>query len=271
MNAQWALRGVVKTAMNPLTCRALARLLGYPDDALREQLPELRSVFEAERAFSSDARVALDSLVGWLAARDRYEAQEAYVDCFDRGRSTSLWLFEHVHGDSRERGQAMVDLARTYEAAELYLDEGELPDYLPVVLEFASTQSAAIARSFLQETAPIVAALQAALLQRGSRYAFAIGAVLELAGERVGSWTLPPRARDASAVSGPGSAQESASASAFASTPVELPLDETWAEPPAFDGCSLAGQSRPAASQPIHIVRRREDAAPPAPGPGASS
>jgi nitrate reductase delta subunit len=236
----------MKAAMNPLSCRALARLLGYPDDALRMQLPELRAALQAERAFSSDARGALDALVHWLAASDRYEVQEAYVDCFDRGRSTSLWLFEHVHGDSRERGPAMVDLARTYEAAELYLDEGELPDYLPVVLEFASTQSPEIARSFLRETAPILASLHGALVRRGSRYSAAIGAVLELAGERVAHAELP------------------------AAEAVEPPLDATWAEPPAFDGCSLTGQSRPGTPQPIHIVRRR-DAAPPAPGPGAST
>ncbi|MCD6681685.1 MAG: nitrate reductase molybdenum cofactor assembly chaperone [Burkholderiaceae bacterium] len=251
--------------MNPLSCRALARLLGYPGDDLRAQLPELHAVLQAERAFSSDAHVALDAFAGWLVESDRYEVQEVYVDCFDRGRSTSLWLFEHVHGDSRERGQAMVDLARTYEAAGLYLDEGELPDYLPVVLEFASTQSASIARSFLQETAPILATLHAALLQRGSRYAFAIGAVLELAGEHVDSWSLPAGGQDASAMS------RSPSASAVAAASAELPLDETWAEPPAFDGCSLAGQSRPDTPQPIHIVRRRGNPTPPADGRGASS
>lgn len=253
--------------MNPLTCRALARLLGYPDDALRAQLTELRVVLHAERAFSSDALDALDALVGWLAVSDRYEVQEAYVDCFDRGRATSLWLFEHVHGDSRERGQAMVDLARTYEAAELYLDEGELPDYLPVVLEFASTQSSAIARSFLRETAPILATLHAAVLRRGSRYAAAIGAVLELAGQRVASRPLPPATQTGPSTSGsrPGVPVEPPEPASE-----ELPLDATWAEPPAFDGCSLTGQSRPGTPQPIHIVRRR-DVAPSAPNPGAST
>ncbi len=236
----------MKPALNPLSCRALARLLGYPDDALRAQLHELRAVLDVEPAFSADARAVLRALVDWLAGADRYAAQEAYVECFDRGRSTSLWLFEHVHGDSRERGQAMVDLALTYEAAGLYLDEGELPDYLPVVLEFASTQSPEIARSFLRETAPILASLHGALVRRGSRYSAAIGAVLELAGERVAHVELPSQ------------------------PPIEPPLDETWAEPPAFDGCSLAGQSRPDTPQPIHIVRKRGDAASPAPGPGAS-
>ncbi|MCD6673506.1 MAG: nitrate reductase molybdenum cofactor assembly chaperone [Burkholderiaceae bacterium] len=261
----------MKAAMNPLSCRALARLLGYPDDALRVQLPELRAALQAERAFSPAARGALDALVHWLAASDRYEVQEAYVDCFDRGRSTSLWLFEHVHGDSRERGQAMVDLARTYEAAELYLGEGELPDYLPVVLEFASTQSPEIARSFLRETAPILASLHGALVRRGSRYSAAIGAALELAGERV-AHAAPPAEEAVEPFHEAGvEPPHGASVVPLLDAGVEPPLDATWAEPPAFDGCSLAGQSRPDAPQPIHIVRRRGDAMPPAPGSGAST
>ncbi|HEY0879729.1 MAG TPA: nitrate reductase molybdenum cofactor assembly chaperone [Zeimonas sp.] len=269
----------MKAAMNPASYRALARLLGYPDDALRAQLRGLHAALQAERTFSSDARVALDALVGWLAASDRYEVQEAYVDCFDRGRSTSLWLFEHVHGDSRERGQAMVDLARTYETAGLHLAEGELPDYLPVVLEFASTQPPEIARSFLQETAPILVSLHGALVRRGSRYSAAIAAVLELAGERVAHADLTPRETcgpplDASV--GPSldaSVEPSLDASVESAPDAsdEPPLDATWAEPPAFDGCSLAGQSRPDAPQPIHIVRRRGGAAPSIPDPGAST
>ncbi|MET5021328.1 nitrate reductase molybdenum cofactor assembly chaperone, partial [Burkholderia pseudomallei] len=75
---------------------------------------------------------------------------------FDRGRSTSLHLFEHVHGDSRDRGPAMIDLAQTYEKAGLHLGPAELPDYLPVVLEFASTQPPKEARAFLAEMTHIL-------------------------------------------------------------------------------------------------------------------
>lgn len=234
----------MKTGDDSPVCRALARLLAYPDAGLRAQLSQLRAFLDAQHALSPEARAALRALVDSLAASDPYDAQEAYVECFDRGRATSLWLFEHVHGDSRERGQAMVDLVRTYEAAGLLLQDGELPDYLPVVLEFASTQPTAIARSFLSETAPILNALHAALVRRGSRYAAVLGAVLEVAGERVVHVDLPP----------------------------EEPLDAGWAEPPAFDGCSTAGQSRPGTPQPIHLVRRSEMPAPqvPAPDTGAS-
>jgi nitrate reductase delta subunit len=163
---------------------------------------------------------------------DPYEAEARYVDTFDRGRATSLHLFEHVHGDSRDRGPAMADLQQTYEAGGLLLQPGELPDYLPAVLEFASMQPVRTAREFLGETAHILNAIFSALLERDSPYAAVIAAVLELTGQRV---SAVPVAR-------------------------EPELDEAWAEPPAFDGCSTRGQARPDAPQPIHIVRKTSSA-----------
>ena len=97
---------------------------------------------------------------------DRLAAEADYVELFDRGRATSLHLFEHVHGDSRDRGPAMIDLAQTYEKAGLFLAPGEMPDYLPVVLEYASTQPPAEARAFLGEMAHIFNAIFSALQQR---------------------------------------------------------------------------------------------------------
>ena len=147
---------------------------------------------------------------------------------FDRTRSLSLHLFEHVHGDSRDRGPAMIDLAQTYEKAGLLLAPGELPDYLPAVLEFVSTQPPREAKAFLGEMAHILNAIFGALRKRESAYASVLGALLELAGE-----TAQPVAPD-----------------------VEEPLDESWAEPPVFDGCSTKGQAAPGQPQPISIVRR---------------
>ncbi len=209
-------------------CRALALLLTYPDARLRGLLPQLADFLESERSLSAGTRAALAALVAGLRGGEPYEVEAAYVDCFDRGRSTSLLLFEHVHGDSRERGQAMIDLIATYEAAGLRLAPGELPDHLPVVLEFASTQPEKVAREFLGEIARILDRLYAALAARRSRYAAVIAAVLELAGERVRHVEIAP----------------------------EAPLDEAWAEPPAFDGCSTRGQARPGDAQPIRIVRQ---------------
>ncbi len=209
------------------TLRALAQLLTYPDVRLRALLPVLGEHFEQARTCSPAVREALAALVAHLRSRDPYEIEADYVDCFDRGRSTSMLLFEHVHADSRERGQAMVDLLSTYEQAGLRLAAGQLPDWLPIALEFASTQPPKLARAFLGELAPLLNALHTALAARRSRYAAAIAAALELAGERARMVALPP----------------------------EEPLDEAWAEPPAFDGCSTRGQSRPDGTQVVHVVR----------------
>jgi nitrate reductase delta subunit len=89
-----------------------------------------------------------------------------HVELFDRGRGTALHLFEHVHGDSRDRGPAMVDLCQTYEAAGLFLAPGELPDHLTVVLQYASTQPPTQAKAFLGEIAHILQVIFSALLRR---------------------------------------------------------------------------------------------------------
>src|SRR5688500_1958455 len=131
--------------------RVLAALLAYPDGQLRAELGEMTALLAEEGALSDSRRGEIEALARWLANVEPLEAETEYVETFDRGRSTSLHLFEHVHGDSRERGPAMIDLVKTYAAAGLMLKEGELPDYLPAVLEFASTQPPAEAKAFLGE------------------------------------------------------------------------------------------------------------------------
>jgi nitrate reductase delta subunit len=211
-----------------LSLRVLARLLGYPGTELRSHLPEMRDVLRADGAVTVRRLAELDVLMDALSNSDPLDTEAAYVQLFDRGRATSLHLFEHVHGDSRDRGPAMVDLAQTYDQAGLYLAAGELPDYLPVVLEFVSTQPPREARAFLNEMTHIFNAIFSALQQRQSAYASVIGALLELAGEQAHAVKVAP----------------------------EEPLDATWAEPPAFDGCSPKGQGRPDQPQPIRIVRK---------------
>jgi nitrate reductase molybdenum cofactor assembly chaperone NarJ/NarW len=211
------------------TLRVLAALLGYPDAPMRALLPEMGPLLHRERALSPARLAELDTLIGALRDADPLEAESGYVELFDRGRRTALHLFEHVHGDARERGPAMVDLGRTYEAAGLVLVDGELPDYLPVVLEFVSTQPPREGRAFLGEMAHIFNGIHGALLQRDRGYAGAFAALLELAGEKV--QPVAP--------------------------PAEEPLDDSWAEPPVFDGCSSRGQAHPGQAQPVHIVRNR--------------
>ena len=208
--------------------RVLAALLGYPDAQLRSHLPEMSQLLRNEQAVAPSRRAELDRLMDSLGRAEPLEAESAYVELFDRGRSTSLHLFEHVHGDSRDRGPALIDLGQTYETAGLVLAEGELPDYLPAVLEFVSTQPPREARAFLAEMSHIFNAIFGALQQRDSAYASVLGALIELAGE-----TAQPIAPAA-----------------------EPSLDESWAEPVVFDGCSTQGQARPGQPQPIQIVKR---------------
>jgi nitrate reductase delta subunit len=221
--------------IRPMTksLRVLAALLGYPDPQMRSHLPEMRELLHAERALSPSRLDELDALVDALRCADPLEAESDYVELFDRGRGTSLHLFEHVHGDSRERGPAMIDLGQTYEKAGLILAEGELPDYLPAVLEFVSTQPVREAKAFLGEMAHIFNAIFGALQHRRSAYASVLGALIELAGEK---------------------AQPLASIRPAA----EEPIDESWAEPVVFDGCSSKGQAKPGQAQPIQIVRKGE-------------
>lgn len=213
---------------NRYSLRALAMLLGYPSAELRANLPKLIEAIEAEAVVPAERRQELKALAAELTRLDPMEVESRYVETFDRGRATSLHLFEHVHGDSRDRGPAMVDLAQTYEKAGLLLGPDELPDHLCVVLEFASTQPPKLAADFLGEMEHILTAIFSALLKRGSPYAAVLAAVLELAGQKVQA------------------------------VPIEAdePMDESWVEPMAFDGCSTKGQAKPGDPQPIHFVRK---------------
>ncbi|WP_043201392.1 nitrate reductase molybdenum cofactor assembly chaperone [Paraburkholderia acidipaludis] len=160
----------------------LAALLDYPDAALVQALPEARELLMAERALPREARAGLARFFDYCAERELVTLQENYVALFDRGRATSLYLFEHVHGESRDRGQAMIDLLQTYARHGLYLAANELPDYLPVFLEYLSRLPAKEARALLAETVEILQSLADALGQRASHYGFVIGALLALAG-----------------------------------------------------------------------------------------
>ena len=208
--------------------RVLARLLAYPDATLRNDIPDMRVALLAEKAITSSRLSEIDMLMGSLLSGNALDIEAAYVELFDRGRATSLHLFEHVHGDSRDRGPAMIDLAQTYEKAGLFLGPDEMPDYLPVVLEFVSTQPSKEARAFLSEMAHIFNAIFNALQQRKSAYASVLGALLELAGEKAHAVNVV----------------------------VDEPLDATWEEPVVFDGCSTKGQAKPGEATPIHFIKK---------------
>jgi nitrate reductase molybdenum cofactor assembly chaperone NarJ/NarW len=202
--------------------RAFALLLDYPTAQTIAALPEIKAVLAADA-------YALAPLIELLGA-DLLDAQEAYVTTFDRGRRTSLNLFEHVHGESRDRGQAMVDLLRVYEEAGLQLAVNQLPDYLPVFLEYVALLDPADAEEHLGEVAPILADIGAGLARRGSPWCAALELLLAAAG-------APPAA--------PGEDEEDDTSPAA--------LDAAWESAPAFEGCGTAATPL---EQPIHLVRR---------------
>ena len=163
----------------------VSRLLEYPDADLWQHQNELFDVLAtSEKLEKADAQ-ALGVFLRDLTAQDLLDAQAAYSELFDRGRATSLLLFEHVHGESRDRGQAMVDLLNQYEQHGLVLDSRELPDHLPLYLEYLAQLPESEAIGGLQDIAPILALLCARLQQRESRYAVLFEQLRKLANSAV--------------------------------------------------------------------------------------
>lgn len=165
-----------------LTLKALSRLLLYPEAALQDAAPHLAEALTEDGRLDAPTRLGLMPLLRSLAGEDLYDLQEAYVSLFDRTRRLSLHLFEHVHGESRDRGQAMVDLAALYAQGGLAIDANELPDFLPLFLEFLATRPEAEAQGLLADVDHILATLEERLGERGSLYAAVLTAVRHLAG-----------------------------------------------------------------------------------------
>jgi nitrate reductase delta subunit len=229
------------TAATPpgLVYSVLGALLDYPDEQLLAALPEARSLLNGERALTRESKAGLERFLDYCQERDLMTLQENYVAQFDRGRTTSLYLFEHVHGESRDRGQAMIDLLHMYEQHGLFLGAGELPDYLPVFLEYLSRLPGGEARALLAETAEILQSIAAQLTKRGSAYGFVVGALAALAGIR-GADT-PKDISDDDAQSPPGPADYHA-------------LDAAWVDEPV-----RFGDAPTPAQEPIRFYDRRPD------------
>ncbi len=165
------------------TFKVLSALLSYPTATLIEAAPEFLTVLDAERLAPTACRRNLDTLIEEIAIGDLYDLQERYGLLFDRSKTLALHLFEHVHGESRDRGQAMVDLKAMYETAGLMIAANELPDFVPLFLEFLSTQPVGEARELLGQTAHIFAALAERLGRRQSSYKAVFDALVAIAAE----------------------------------------------------------------------------------------
>lgn len=215
-----------------IVLRALSALLSYPTRELRDALPDIADGMRASPLVAPSEREPLLRLVDALADADLLDLEARYVELFDRGRATSLNLFEHLHGESRDRGQAMVDLKRHYERAGFDLASRELPDFLPVLLEYLSCRDLAEARDMLGDCAHILRRIGEALCAKDSRYASVFQALLAIAREPL---------IDASAVR------------RVAEPPLEA-LDREWAEPPAF---GAGPQTMPSGAGPAPTEKYR--------------
>ncbi|CAM7270833.1 nitrate reductase molybdenum cofactor assembly chaperone [Citrobacter sedlakii] len=166
--------------------KAIGLLMEYPDEFLWECKDEVLAMVRHDAP-------ALNGFATDMLNAPLLDKQAEWCEVFDRGRATSLLLFEHVHAESRDRGQAMVDLMTQYEKVGLQLDCRELPDHLPLYLEYLSILSEADAREGLQNVAPILALLGGRLKQRGAPWYQLFDALLNLAGSPLSSDSVTPQ------------------------------------------------------------------------------
>lgn len=225
--------------------KALSALLVYPTAELQQATGDIGEAIDAGRMIPSAVRKQLRTLLTELGTGDLYDLQERYVLLFDRTRSLSLHLFEHVHGESRDRGQAMIDLKTQYEQHNLFMSAAELPDFLPLFLEYLSVLPAAEACETLGQPAHIFAAMAERLRKRKSAYEAVFRVLVGLAAakpkddEVAALLTLPdPEAYDLAALD-----------AAWEDEPVQF-------GPTAGDGCKdgliarIRGGLRPAPDMP---------------------
>lgn len=168
-----------------LALKVISRLLDYPTEALFSHADDLVKVVSESKQLSDETRKQLVDLIIQLTSTDLYDAQEQYDLLFDRGRAISLLLFEHVHGESKDRGQAMVDLMGEYTSRGFEMSSKQLPDYIPLYLEFLSEQDESYAQEWLSDISHILTILSERLLERKCRYRALFDALIELSGATV--------------------------------------------------------------------------------------
>lgn len=158
--------------------KVIARLMDYPTQEVGEHRHDLATAIADAREISPEMRARLLDTLQHIYDIPLLDAEESYCQLFEQGRSLSLLLFEHVHGESRDRGQAMVDLMEVYHSHDFIIDQRELPDYIPLFLEYLAHRPDMEAREWLADVSHILARLGARLLERESSYGHLFGALL---------------------------------------------------------------------------------------------
>lgn len=159
------------------TYKVLSLLLTYPESDWLAALPEMRAALLDEAGANGDAARRLAPLFDLLHESPLIALQENYVATFDRNPSHSLHLFEHIHGESRDRGGAMIDLLEEYWKHGFDASAAELPDYVPLFLEFLSLLPEEKALELLGDAVHVLAAIGRRLDANGSPYAAAFQAL----------------------------------------------------------------------------------------------
>jgi len=230
-----------------ITFKALSALLSYPTADLQAAVPEMVLSMDAERLIPRAQKAALQALLEDLRSGDLYDLQERYVLLFDRTRSLSLHLFEHVHGESRDRGQAMVDLQQLYADHGLMIGASELPDFLPMFLEFLALRPRSHAYELLGQTSHILAAIAERLRKREAPYEVIFRILVDLAATR-------PKGEDIAAV---------LQAPDFDAN--DLPaLDAVWEDEPVHFGPGATDSCKDELIARIRAARRPAQDPPPA-------
>ena len=174
------------------TLLILSHLLRYPSEAMQQAAPELVAALELDGVLESGQIEEVKPLVQALIDDELLDLQEGYSSLFDRGMALSLHLFEHVHGESRDRGQAMVDLRDRYEARGLEIAANELPDYLPLFLEYLSVLPTEQALEELSQPGVVIAALAQRLAEKGTPWAAPMQVLSGLAGASADELAIVP-------------------------------------------------------------------------------
>ncbi len=224
------------------TLKVLSTLLCYPQPEMQAALGEMAEALEQERLLPERDRRALWALMRQMAQTDLMELQERYIRLFDRGRALSLHLFEHVHGESRDRGQAMVNLLEVYRQHGFELNARELPDYIPLFLEYLAQRPDGEALDLLADALHVIALLGARLAERGSDYHVVFEALSALVGEPADIADIRRQVAD----EGPDQ--------------TVVNMDKIWEEEAVTflanqEGCGL-NRSMPGATQPVQWVPR---------------
>ncbi|MBT3092579.1 MAG: nitrate reductase molybdenum cofactor assembly chaperone [Candidatus Thiodiazotropha endolucinida] len=151
--------------------KLLARLLEYPDTELIVHMPEIIKRVKSDRDISTQERDDLMQFISWMQLHDMTGMQADYVQTFDMTPEHALHLTHHLFGDDRGRGPALIDLMEHYRAEGLDIDQQEIPDYLPLILEYASTLDDMQAKVFLGDARKVITVLAENLEKADSPYA----------------------------------------------------------------------------------------------------